>query len=159
VTQERLKKLLHYDSDTGVFTWNVSPRSGMPAGSVAGCLGQGYWLIRVDTVLYKRSRLAWLYMTGQWPINEIDHDNRVRSDDRWKNLRDLTPYKNSHNVGLKKNNTSGHMGVSWDKKYQKWESYIMLHRKKQHLGYFHHKEGAVQARKTAERIYTPHVTR
>lgn len=150
MTQQRLKELLDYNPDTGVFTWKVSPRRGIHPGEVAGQASQK---IRVDTVLYKASRLAWLYMTGHWPLCEVDHRNRNPQDNRWENLRDVTGRVNSQNVGRKKNNTSGYIGVSWDKKYQKWAAYLMLDRKKIHLGYFKSKEDAAEARKKAESYY------
>lgn len=155
LTQQRLQELLAYNPVTGVFTWKPATREGWKhaPGDVAGCLGQGYWRIRVDGVLYKRSRLAWLYMTGHWPNCEVDHRNLVKSDDRWENLRDLTGRKNSRNNPIKKNNTSGHTGVSWDKRYQKWQAYLMLDRKKIHLGYFASKDEAVTARQVAEKRY------
>lgn len=99
ITQENLKEMLHYDSETGVWTWLKAPkhntrRTGSRAGSINP---DGYRKIRIDGLAYQSSRLACLYMTGAWPVYEMDHDNRIRSDDRWSNLREATSSQNKYN--------------------------------------------------------------
>lgn len=76
LTQHRLKELLHYEPETGVFTWKVDSRDGgrgHRSGDTAGTLAQGYTVIRVGKVVYKAHRLAWLYVHGSFPEHEIDH--------------------------------------------------------------------------------------
>jgi hypothetical protein len=87
ITHERLKERLTYDPDTGQWRWNQRGRGlSERVGSI--CKGNGgYLMIKVDGRSYKASRLAWYYMTGEWPGMEIDHKNRDPLDDRWENLR------------------------------------------------------------------------
>ena len=118
LTQSRLKEILHYDPITGIFTWIVANSKSIKIGNVAGCIKpDGYRCIRVDNKDYKASRLAWLYMKGYFPEHEVDHEDRVRHNDRWKNLRHLTHSCNLKNRGVNSNNTSGITGVNWDKRY------------------------------------------
>ncbi|MCK9994454.1 MAG: hypothetical protein Dbin4_02974, partial [Alphaproteobacteria bacterium] len=98
LTQSRLKELLHYDPDTGVFTRRVQTSSNARVGDVAGCLHpEGYRHIQIDGKRYAAHRLAWLYMTGEWPTNQLDHLNGVRDDNRWGNLREATHGQNQQN--------------------------------------------------------------
>lgn len=136
LTQERLKALLHYAPETGAFTWKVSTAHRVRVGDTAGGLHaiDGYWRIMVDGHPYKASRLAWLYMTGEFPLTYIDHDNRIKSDDSWENLRQATPLENNRNCSVRKDNTSGLRGVSWEKISQKWKAQISVAGKKVSLG-------------------------
>lgn len=89
ITAEDLRNLLHYDPETGVFTRLVSTggRYGARAGSVAGTLHpDGRVMISVRSRLYKAHRLAWLYMTGEWPEQDVLHRNHRSDDNRWSNL-------------------------------------------------------------------------
>ena len=80
LTQERLKELLSYDPATGIFAWKTRRNQlsdiGQRAGTIHVC---GYRVIRIDESGYQAGRLAWFYMTGQWPKSEIDHKNRIAS--------------------------------------------------------------------------------
>lgn len=113
ITQERLKDLLRYNSETGVFTW-CKKRGNVKAGSVAGCVnGHGYQLIRLDKTLYKAHRLAWLYVYGEWPKADIDHINSMKSDNRIVNLRDVTRAENKQNLIVPyAGSSSGFLGVT-----------------------------------------------
>lgn len=99
LTQSRLKDYLHYDPETGVWTWlNPLPHSKMKRGDVAGRLtSQGRRQIRIAGGFYYASRLAWLYMTGEHPVDQVDHMNGTKDDDRWVNLREATQSENSFN--------------------------------------------------------------
>lgn len=123
LTQERLKQLLYYDLDTGVWCWMTTGR-GRRLDRVAGCANaQGYWVIRVDDVLYYAHRLAVLYATGNWPPDEVDHRYtglENREDSRLGSIRFATRAQNAMNVGVRSNNTSGYKGVSYDKRRDKW---------------------------------------
>ena len=111
VTQERLKELLHYCPDTGAFTW-IKARRGVSLWRDAGCtMTEGYRSISVDSKPYGSHRLAFLYMTGKFPEDQIDHVNQVRDDNRWKNLRPVTHQENHRNGGIGKGNTSGFVGT------------------------------------------------
>jgi hypothetical protein len=119
LSQARLKELLHYDPETGHFT-RLTMCGGYVAGSRAGANGHGYIIISIDRRKYRAHRLAFLYMTGAMPPEFVDHINRDRADNRWVNLRLATNQENTGNAGLRRNNTSGHRGVAWDKSRGKW---------------------------------------
>ena len=137
ITQARLKELLHYDPETGHFTWRMRVGARALAGQRAGCISnRGYVEIWIERRIYKAHRLAFLYMTGGFPPAETDHINRDRSDNRWANLRPATPLENSANKGLLRTNTSGYRGVTWFKPYQKWMARATIHGKSRFLGYF-----------------------
>lgn len=142
LTQERLKQSLTYDPETGLFTRNDSA-GGEAKGSVAGgVLNTAYIAIRIDRRDYLAHRLAWLYMTGEWPISYIDHINRVPGDNRWENLRAASQTQQNANMGIRKDNTSGYRGVKWDKKRGKWSANIQVNGKQKHLGAFDDKQTA-----------------
>ncbi|QIN99385.1 putative homing endonuclease [Salmonella phage oldekolle] len=134
LTQERLKELFEYRPETGEFIRLVSI-GNQKAGSTAGCLRKtGYIEIRVDKVGYKAHRLAFLYMEGYIP-EVIDHVNRIRSDNRWANLRESNNQENSRNRTAR--SKSGYLGIFWHKQKQKWEVRVVdSYKKLVHGGYF-----------------------
>lgn len=90
----------YYDSDTGVILRAKKPNRG--PGNVgdeakADITDKGYALCSINGKSYKRARLAWMYMTGEWPKQQIDHINGIRDDDRWCNLRLATNSQNKMN--------------------------------------------------------------
>jgi len=92
VTAKELRRLLHYDPLTGIFTRLVGTGKGAHVGAAAGTMnGQGYMLVSVKCRQYRAHRLAWLYMTGSWPQHEVGHRNGKRDDNRWENLFDAPP--------------------------------------------------------------------
>lgn len=110
VTAEELRAVLSYEAETGQFI-RLQATLRSPAGSIAGTPhGEGYSVIRVNGRLYLAHRLAWLWMTGEWPT-EIDHRDRNRSNNRWANLREVTRTQNNYNAGRRSDNTSGFRGV------------------------------------------------
>lgn len=145
LTQERLKELLHYDPETGHFTWRVSSgrvAAGAVAGSFDGC---GYRVISVERKLHRAHRLAFLYMTGSFPPDCVDHVNRDRANNQWANLRPATRRENQGNTGLQSNNTSGYRGVSWHKKAGKWRAEGACGGHVKYLGLFASLEEAASA--------------
>ena len=154
LTAEYLRELLHYDQETGIFTRKVSTSNRVKVGDVAGCPdGHGYLLISVHSRLYKAHRLAWLYVRGVWPNDQIDHINRIRTDNRIANLREVSQKQNLQNRSKSSTNTSGHSGVCWHKQSSKWLAHIKHNYKQIHLGYFSILEEAISARKAAEKLY------
>lgn len=112
----RLKEALHYDPISGQFTWLISRgpvRAGEPADHVNA---RGYVKIRLDGKVHSAHRLAFFYMTGTWPPNQVDHIDRVQTNNRWCNLRLATGSQNQANCGTQRNNVLGIKGVSKDKK-------------------------------------------
>lgn len=153
MNQERLKELVNYCPATGVFTWKIKI-GNMQKRKPAGAFDKyGYQVIRVDRVLYKAHRLAWLYMYGAWPTKNIDHKNRIKSDNRIDNLRDVGQSENTFNAGVRANNTSGVTGVRWAADRNKWEARIRVNYRILYLGRFNGKEDAIAARKNAEQKY------
>lgn len=155
LTQARLKELLHYDPETGIFTWLTTIANGVQKGTIAGYVNRndGYKRIGVDGKEYKVSRLAWLFVEGYFPENEVDHRNRIKHDDRWENLRHVSRQCNMRNCSIAKNNKSGITGVHWFKKLQKWQAHITISGKTFHLGLFKNKLDAARARWNAEIKY------
>lgn len=139
LTQERLKELLHYDPLTGVFTWKMTRKGrGCIAGQIAGGAPSrwGYHRVGVDSVRYLLSRLAFLYMLGEFPSMQVDHRDRNRSNNAWKNLRKATNLENSRNRCMYSGNTSGFKGVSYFKRDRTWRAQVLAEGKTRHLGYF-----------------------
>ena len=154
ITAERLQELLHYDPETGIFTRKVRTARRVKVGDVAGCQnGSGYLLITVCSRLYLAHRLAWLHTYGVWPKDQIDHINRIRTDNRIANLREVSHKQNGQNRSKSSTNTSGHPGVCWNKQRSKWVATITHNKKDIHLGLFKSLEEAVSARKAAEKLY------
>lgn len=132
----RLRELLSYDPETGVFTLRVA-RGSEPAGAVAGHLERGYRRISVDGKLYYAHRLAWLYVYGTWPLLHIDHINNTRDDNRISNLRDVSRTVNNQNLKVAQaNNKTGVLGVYFHKKANKYQASIMVNGVRKHLGLF-----------------------
>lgn len=158
LTQKRLKKLLEYDPDTGIFRWRVRHRATIPEDRIAGCVSMpsGYRVISVDDVSYREHRLAWLYVYGKWPDVPLDHINQDQVDNRISNLREATPQENQRNKRLPPNNTSGHVGVSRNDNGKRWIARIGVDDKIIRLGTFDSREDAITARKEAERRYGFH---
>ena len=153
LTQDQLKNLLDYAPDTGKFTWRVNRKGGAKAGDDAGRFdGKGYRQIQIDGRLYAMHRLAWLYVYGVWPGNEIDHINRDKTDNRICNLRQADRSLNTRNTRLRRDSTTGAKGVCWSKQTQKWVSRINIKGKRKHIGFYDSLADAVQARKIAEII-------
>lgn len=150
ITQQKLKELLHYSPETGIFTWKVRPANRVKVGQEAGSYSGGYRRIRIDDKRYYGHRLAWLYMYGEFPDRQIDHINEVKDDNRIVNLREASYQLQQQNISSRKNNTSGIKGVYWHKVRQKWMACIVHNYKQIHLGYFDTKFAAQMARHCAE---------
>ena len=154
LTQHQLKELLHYDPETGVFTNKVTRNPRAKQGTVAGSLNTlGYVVIQVNKQKTHAHRLAWLYVYGCWPKNQIDHINRIRNDNRLCNLRDVSRSDNCQNLSLPSHNKSGHMGISWVKQRSLWTVYIKVNKKNKWLGCYKDLDDAVAARKAGEKEY------
>lgn len=137
ITDLELKDILHYCPETGVFTWLIAKSQRVRVGEKGGHLASnGYVVIAINNKAYKAHRLAWLYMTGSWPEEEIDHINGIKNDNRIVNLREATKSQNQHNVGVRGDNSSGYKGVSFETKNKKWRADIQFNGKRIFLGYF-----------------------
>jgi len=159
ITQEDILECLTYCPDTGIFTWNKRPRShfktdsGMKrsnlrySGKETGCKNRdGYLIITISNRQYYLHRVAFLYMQGVWPRDQIDHEDHNRANNKWKNLRESTNQENCRNRTLGKKNNSGCYGVSWSKRDTIWRAMIG----EKYLGNFTDIDDAIAARKSAE---------
>lgn len=151
LTSERLRGVLNYDPDTGVFTRKVRTTNTVNVGDVAGNLKlNGYRCISVDGNRYQAHRLAWLYVHGVWPEEQVDHINRMRDDNRIVNLRLASGAENQQNSSHRVDNTSGHKGIGWSKRHQQWRVRIQHQNRHIYLGLFVDINDAIAARKAAE---------
>jgi hypothetical protein len=126
ITIDYLKKVLHYAPDTGVFTWVArSTRTDLIGKEAGSQHSSGYLSISIHNKKRLAHRLAWLYMTGFWPVNHIDHIDGNKTNNSFNNLRDVTRSENLHNVHTaKKNNKVNLLGVSAHQ--GKWRMQIMI---------------------------------
>lgn len=151
LTQERLQELMHYDPDTGDFKWKVQKARCIKIGEVIHRIDyKGYVVVKIDGKTYKLHRLVFLYMEGYLPENQVDHINRIRNDNRWCNLREVSKQCNLRNSKQRIDNTSGVKGVCWFKRDNKWQVNIRILDKKHYLGLFNDFAEAVAHRLAAE---------
>jgi hypothetical protein len=138
LSAERLRNLLSYDPETGLFVWKVNRGGTALAGSPAGTVGNhGYVIISVGPRRWLAHRLAWLYVTGEQPPPEIDHINGDRLDNRWANIRSVDRAGNCENLhGAQVNNSTGYLGVSPDPKSGTFIATIVHDRQSAFLGRF-----------------------
>jgi hypothetical protein len=160
-TQQQLKDLLEYDPNSGIFVWKErigtdhgtkvfnSKYAGKQAGSVISTSKGDEIRIRILGSSYLAHRLAWLYMKGNLP-ECVEHINNNRTDNRFHNLKASSILSTLKDRKLPTNNTSGQIGVSWDKHLKTWTARIEANRVIHHLGKFKTKKEAVQARLSAE---------
>lgn len=167
VTQKQIQQLLHYDPDTGIFTWRERDISLFDkdwigrgwntkyAGKITGTKfknpdGKRYLVISIFNKSYLAHRLAWLYMTGSFPDELIDHINGNGRDNRWVNLREVSTLENNRNMRKAVDNKSGITGVSYCKRDKLHVAYINVKGKHISLGWFKDFFDACCVRKSAE---------
>lgn len=140
LTADRLREVIHYDPVTGIFTWNIPSGRRVKAGDRAGSFNKslGYRVIAIDCERHYEHRLAWLYMTGEWPLKDLDHKNTHKDQNNWDNLREATMAQNIANIGQWRHNTSGLKGAYFHRQAQRWYSTIGG----EYLGLFDTKEEA-----------------
>jgi hypothetical protein len=147
ISLTELRRRLNYDAGTGVFTWRDGKFAGRLAGSVSV---HGYMQTSVFGGVYLQHRLAWLYMTGEWPKHEIDHISGEKADNRWANLRAADSKSNKENRRCANRNSAvGVLGVG--KKDGRYRARIMVNRKEVYLGKFDSAEEAHGAYLAAKR--------
>jgi len=157
LTQSYLKQILHYDAETGLFTWLVPNGKRVRKGDMAGCLHGGRVFIRINKVLYVAHRLAWLYVHGYLPSVDIDHCDGIASHNWLSNLREATRSQNMQNQRrAQKGSASGLLGVY--PSFNKWIAKISVDGQSQHLGTFPTPELAHAAYLKAKSILHPFQT-
>lgn len=139
LTRKRLREVLEYNPDTGVFTRLVGKFRGRRAGFVSG---HGHIQISIDNRLYLAHRLAWLYVCGKWPPAGIDHIDNNKQNNAISNLRLATQSQNGANRCAPKTNRSGFKGVHWSNHTRKWRAQITVRGRGQNLGDFETPEEA-----------------
>ena len=150
MTQERLKEIFSYDKHTGLFT---RLKGRKKVGTIDY---NGYLTISIDYNRYQAQRLAWLYIYGELPENQLDHIDHDRSNNAIDNLREVSASDNSKSKRLYKANKSGHHGVIWDPNNKNWRARIGVNGKTINLGSFKDKGDAIAARLAGEREYDYH---
>lgn len=137
-----LRSILRYETETGFFWWLHRDDVGAQwntkfAGKRAGKKTKNEPnRIGINGRRYKTCRLAWLYMTGEWPKDLVDHEDRDFTNDRWVNLRASTSSQNNANQTARVDNKLGVKGVHWRDDLRKYAAGICVRGKQIHLGYF-----------------------
>jgi hypothetical protein len=153
LTQDELKTLIHYDPLTGVFT------SLLKNKTVGSLTYKSYLRLNLQKRLYMAHWIAWLYMTGEFPAIEIDHIDGNRCNNQWSNLRLATRKQNMENTSLFGNNTSGHRGVVWYKRNNKWGATVFHNGKRYFAGLHLTADDADRAAKELrDSLFTHHKT-
>lgn len=133
LSHARLLELLSYEPDTGAFL-RLRRAGRFKAGDVAGCKRERYIFIGIDGDFYRAHRLAWFYVTGSWPADEIDHRDTDETNNRWKNLRESSHGQNLHNRCTYAK--SGLKGAYKQTNSENWMSRIMVQGQYVYLGTF-----------------------
>ncbi|KRG39126.1 hypothetical protein ARC78_15015 [Stenotrophomonas pictorum JCM 9942] len=151
-----IQKAVSYNPETGDFTWLVT-RGRANKGSVAGKVdSHGYRSIGLDGKHYRAHRVAWLLQTGAWPEMQIDHRNGDRLDNRWENLREVTPQENQQNCCIPHRNPHGYVGVRYrGGSVDPWEAIIRINFKQEVIGRYATAKEAGDAYLAAKAIHHP----
>ena len=172
ITQRVVRKLFDYNPETGVLMWRTRDKetyrnaksinafnarlAGKIAGGISTCRsGKRYANVKIFGTTYRQHRIIWLFMTGAFPKEEIDHIDGDGLNNSFINLREASSTDNSRNQKRFKTNKSGFVGVSWNKGNRKWAANI-YNNGQIHLGYFKNKTDAINARCIAEVKYGYH---
>lgn len=152
---DELHRKLSYDPISGHFTWKEGEARNNLAGKRAGTVKKGknkngYREIHIAERIISEHKLAWYFVYGEWPDQEIDHINHDRSDNRISNLRLVDRSTQNRSACRRKDNTSGITGVYWCKRTGKWLAAINYEKKNYTLGRFDNIEDAAKARQEAQ---------
>lgn len=149
LSHEVLLQNLEYDPIAGIFTrknCHISALNGKPAGYLDQ--SSGYVKICIKGTYYRAHRLAWYYTHKEWPLEDLDHRDRDRSNNAIENLRLATQMQNSLNVKRSKANTSGYTGIYWDSQAKRWQAEARGGGVRKHIGNFKTLEDAALARES-----------
>ncbi len=150
MTAEVLRSILKYSKKSGEFTWKIDRPGSARCGDTAGTDKDGSRrvIIGINGIYYTAGSLAWLYVTGEWPVNQISHFDGDSSNTKFANLRDAP-----HLISFKQRRprcekSSKYIGVHWRKDKSMWQAMIRLDGKTKHIGYFRKEKDAASAHKT-----------
>lgn len=158
ITHAELLRKLDYNPETGIFIRKSRRGVHLKNPRVAGCLtASGYVRIGVNNIVMFAHRVAWFYHYGEWPNHYIDHINRNKSDNRISNLRLVDCAMNMHNIGVRKVNTSGYVGVYFMRgaKLKQWSAYAKIRGVNHYIGSFMTAKEAGDARTAFIQRMTP----
>lgn len=135
MSPEDVKNIFYYDPETGDMFWRER-KQGRKFGKIGTPDKDGYLVVHMNfrKERYPVHRLAWAFINGEWPKDQIDHINGVKSDNRLVNLREANTMQNMRNVPKQSHNSSGLKGVSWHKLRGKWRADIKNNGKRIWLG-------------------------
>jgi hypothetical protein len=154
INKDILREYFDYNPDTGIMTWIKNPPRGQKvAGNSFGNYSNGYLIGMFKRKMYRVHRLAWMWMTGEWPPGDIDHINGIRDDNRWVNFRIADDVQNQQNAKMPKSNTSGVKGVHWHKRDCKWVVNLKIKGKNYCFGAFKDFEFAALVAEEAREKY------
>ena len=153
VNQDLLLRTLSYDKESGELTWKKSHQK-VKVGDTAGHLRKdGYVDISINGHKFLAHRVIWCMVEGYWPECEVDHLNRVRSDNRWSNLDHKTQSCNNRNGELRKDSFTKVKGVHKVKGKNRYVARITVNGSRVFLGEFSTITEAANARASAEELY------
>lgn len=157
-TKAEIARRIRYEPETGRFFWRVKVRGAKwePDDEVVGTPCNGYRTIGVHRREHYLHRIAIFLSTGAWPRGDVDHIDHDKSNNRIKNLRNVDATSNMRNTKLPKTNTSGHIGVSWNKRREKWVAQIKVNNRNISIGYFDDIKKAAEARCAASNAHNFH---
>lgn len=145
LTHERLVELVNYDAETGEFSWRQT-RSGRRSGTFGFVEKNGYSRVCIDGERYLLHRLAWFYVTGKFPVNQLDHIDRNNGNNRFFNLREATSSENNMNVGVRQSNSSGATNIWYEPDRMKFRVGVKARGKTHYAGRFDTFDAALVAR-------------
>jgi hypothetical protein len=150
---DALKSLLQYDPETGLIYWIAKGKGKIKKKAAGTLLHSGYLGICIGPKRWQAHRIAWALHHGDWPKDQVDHINGIKTDNRACNLREATNSQNGKNLKLSKANKTGIAGVCWNEKHQSYRAYIKVEHQQKYLGTFKTIEEAAKARHDAEDQY------
>lgn len=158
LTAARLRERLVYDPKTGAFAHACNGR-GFGEGNRTGCVTKrGYVVITLDYVTHRAQRLAWLYMTGEWPDGEVDHIDGNRANNKWSNLRVVDRAGNAQNQRHPHPRNKAGMFGACAGKYGRYRARIRVRGQRIELGTYKTAEEAHAAYVAAKRKHHPTAT-
>jgi hypothetical protein len=158
LSKEQILKSVNYDPLTGIFTRKTTSKYSLRNNGkeIKTTDKDGYIVFKINGKMFKAHRVAYFLIHGEWP-NQVDHINRITSDNRAENIRCASQGQNNQNRKIAKNNTSGTVGVRLQK-YGKWRAYIYHNKKSIYLGEYITFEEALSARMAAVKVMFTHAS-